>query len=107
MYAFGPSKPPFCVKCAIAASGVRSNAAPQPVHSKQEVRQLQKAAARAAKAEARKPPNAMPAYERARLEGAAAGTGTTAAEERSAPNGVAAPADGAGGLKRLKARFRS
>lgn len=25
VYAFGPSKPPYCVGCALAASGVRSN----------------------------------------------------------------------------------
>jgi hypothetical protein len=43
VYAFGPKKPPYCVPCALAASGVRSNAANRPVLSKRELRRRQKA----------------------------------------------------------------
>ena len=111
VFAFGPSKPPYCVKCAIGASGVRSNAAPQPVRSKHEVRQAQKEAARAAK-EAEKAKEAAsrrpdaPVYGRPRMEGAAAATGTSPLEERPVP-AVAQPASEKLGLNRLVARFRS
>src|SRR5262249_4633453 len=30
VYAFGSNKPPYCISCALAASGVRSNAAQRP-----------------------------------------------------------------------------
>src|SRR6476659_6981138 len=42
VYAFGPKKPPYCVPCALAASGVRSNAANRPVMSKREIRRRHK-----------------------------------------------------------------
>jgi hypothetical protein len=105
VYAFGPSKPPYCVKCAIGASGVRSNAAPQPVRSKQEVRQAQKDAAKAAK-EAARLRAAAPVYVRPRMEGTAAATGTSPLEERPGP-AIAAPASEKLSLNRLVARFRS
>jgi hypothetical protein len=105
VYAFGPSKPPFCVKCAIGASGVRSNAAPQPIRSKQEVRQSQKDAAQAAKEAAAATP-AAPIYGRPRMEGTAAATGTSPLEERPGPAIVAPPSEKLS-LNRLVARFRS
>jgi hypothetical protein len=105
VYAFGPSKPPFCVKCAIGASGVRSNAAPLPVRSKQEVRQFQKEAARAAKEAAAKKPD-TPVYGRPRMEGTAAATGTSPLEERPGPAVVQPPSEKLS-LNRLVARFRS
>jgi hypothetical protein len=42
VYAFGPKKPPYCVPCALAASGVRSNAANRPIMSKREIRKRNK-----------------------------------------------------------------
>lgn len=42
VYAFGPNKPPFCVSCALAAAGVRANAANRPAYSKRELRRRQK-----------------------------------------------------------------
>lgn len=38
VYAFGEDEPPYCVSCALAASGVRSNAAVRPALSKREIR---------------------------------------------------------------------
>jgi hypothetical protein len=42
VFAFGPSKPPYCVACALAAAGVRSNAGRQPALSRREIRRLEK-----------------------------------------------------------------
>ena len=42
MYSFGPKKPPYCVACALAAAGVRSNAARQPTMSRKEMRRQAK-----------------------------------------------------------------
>lgn len=36
VFSFGPKKPPYCVSCALAASGVRSNAAKRPRISRRE-----------------------------------------------------------------------
>jgi hypothetical protein len=47
VYAFGPGKPPFCVSCALAAAGVRSNAGRQPTMSRREIRRLEKERRRA------------------------------------------------------------
>ena len=102
VYAFGPSKPPYCVKCAIGAAGVRSNAAPRPIRSKAEVREIQRAQARAAKEEA-KQRKADLASGRPRLEGAAAATGTSPNEELAR---TAAPKEKAG-IGRLVSRFKS
>lgn len=38
VYPFGPSKPPYCVACALTASGVRTNAARAPRVSRRELR---------------------------------------------------------------------
>src|SRR3954452_22335003 len=42
VYAFGATKPPYCVACALAAAGVRSNAGRQPTLSRREIRRLEK-----------------------------------------------------------------
>lgn len=38
VYPFGPAKSPYCVACALAASGVRTNAARAPRVSRRELR---------------------------------------------------------------------
>jgi hypothetical protein len=38
VYAFGPNKPPYCLSCALAASGVRSGAANPPLRTKKEIK---------------------------------------------------------------------
>jgi len=48
VYSFGDSQPPFCIPCALAAAGVRSNAARPPALGKKELRRRQKAEARIA-----------------------------------------------------------
>jgi hypothetical protein len=50
VYAFGANKPPYCVACALAAAGVRSNAARQPTLSRREIKKLEKERKRAEKA---------------------------------------------------------
>jgi hypothetical protein len=42
VYAFGANKPPYCISCALAASGVRSNAARRPTLSKREIKRIEK-----------------------------------------------------------------
>lgn len=42
VYSFGRSEPPYCVSCALAAAGVRSNAARQPALSRREIRRRAK-----------------------------------------------------------------
>jgi hypothetical protein len=42
VYSFGPKKPPYCVSCALAAAGVRSNAARPQTRSRREIRKLAK-----------------------------------------------------------------
>jgi len=42
VYAFGASKPPYCISCALAAAGVRSNAARRPSMSKRQIRKMEK-----------------------------------------------------------------
>jgi hypothetical protein len=49
VYAFGPGKPPYCVGCALAAAGVRSNAGRPPTLSRREIRRLEKERRRADK----------------------------------------------------------
>ena len=44
VYSFGPKKPPYCISCALAASGVRSNAAKRPKLSRREFKRRQQAA---------------------------------------------------------------
>jgi hypothetical protein len=60
VFAFGPNKPPYCVGCALTASGVRSrnrNPVPMPSASPDDVaptdKRVERAQARAAKAEAK------------------------------------------------------
>lgn len=58
VYSFGPNKPPYCVGCALSASGVRSTklahaSAPPPDEEVGTDRRTERAARRAAKAEAR------------------------------------------------------
>lgn len=48
VYSFGDKQPPFCIPCALSASGVRSNAARQPALPKKELKRRQKAEARIA-----------------------------------------------------------
>lgn len=50
VYSFGPKKPPFCVGCALAAAGVRSNAGGAVKMSRREMKRREKAAAKAMKA---------------------------------------------------------
>ena len=50
VYAFGPKKPPMCVSCSLALSGVRANAGNRPVVSKRELRKREKARKQQAKA---------------------------------------------------------
>jgi hypothetical protein len=50
VYAFGTSKPPYCVACALAAAGVRSNAGLPPKVSRRESRRREKEMKRANKA---------------------------------------------------------
>jgi hypothetical protein len=42
VYSFGKKEQPFCVSCALAAAGVRSNAARQPTMSRKEMRRRAK-----------------------------------------------------------------
>nr|MDQ3294251.1 hypothetical protein [Actinomycetota bacterium] len=42
VYSFGPSRPPFCLPCAVAQAGVRSNAATYRPLSGRQQRQLRK-----------------------------------------------------------------
>lgn len=52
VYSFGERQPPFCIPCALSASGVRSNAGRAPSMSKKEFRKRQKEADRAREAAA-------------------------------------------------------
>ena len=38
MYTYGPKRAPFCVRCAIAAAGVRSNAGVVPKASPKQIK---------------------------------------------------------------------
>ena len=42
VFAFGPKQPPLCLSCALAKSGVRSNAAMPPARSKREIRKAER-----------------------------------------------------------------
>ena len=64
VYSFGPKKPPFCVSCALAAAGVRSNAGgAHPKISRREMKRREKAAAKAMKASKRRKADAEPEAE--------------------------------------------
>jgi hypothetical protein len=53
VYSFGAKKPPFCIPCAVAAAGIRSNAGIQPMASPRELRALRKERRSAARKERR------------------------------------------------------
>ncbi|MCU1369944.1 MAG: hypothetical protein JWO77_1138 [Ilumatobacteraceae bacterium] len=63
VYSFGPDKPPFCVGCALNASGVRNKNKPVPVGVAAEApsvdRRAEKAQRRAEKADAKASARAM------------------------------------------------
>jgi hypothetical protein len=42
VYAFGPNKAPYCLSCALAASGVRSVSSIRPVRTKREIKNRHK-----------------------------------------------------------------
>jgi hypothetical protein len=42
VYAFGAGKPPYCIACALAAAGVRSNAARNTTVSRREMKKLER-----------------------------------------------------------------
>jgi hypothetical protein len=47
VYSFGEKQPPFCIPCALSASGVRSNAARVPAMPKKELKKRQREVERA------------------------------------------------------------
>lgn len=63
VYSFGPNKPPYCVGCALTASGVRNKQAPIAITAADEVpagdRRVERAQRRAEKAEARSATKAL------------------------------------------------
>src|SRR4051794_4112830 len=42
VYSFGAKKPPFCIPCAVAAAGIRSNAGIKPMATPRELKALRK-----------------------------------------------------------------
>jgi hypothetical protein len=65
VYAFGDTKPPFCMSCAMVAGGVRTSGA-RPARPKRELKALQRAAkadAKAAAKAAREAPEPAPEEE--------------------------------------------
>jgi hypothetical protein len=40
VYSFGPKKPPFCIQCAVAAAGIRSNAGAPPALGRRELKRM-------------------------------------------------------------------
>ena len=42
VYSFGAKKPPFCIPCAVAAAGIRSNAGIKPMADARELKALRK-----------------------------------------------------------------
>ena len=63
VYSFGRGQQPFCLNCALAAAGVRSNAARTPTVSKREMRQRAKERRKAEKAKKAAPAAAEPVVE--------------------------------------------
>jgi len=62
VFSFGPNKPPYCVGCAITASGVRNNTkivTSKPVAARGPDRRLERAQRRADKRAAKAPQRAM------------------------------------------------
>jgi hypothetical protein len=42
VYSFGAKKPPFCIPCAVAAAGIRSNAGIRPMADARQLKALRK-----------------------------------------------------------------
>jgi hypothetical protein len=42
VYSFGAKKPPFCIPCAVAAAGIRSNAGVRPIADARQLKALRK-----------------------------------------------------------------
>jgi hypothetical protein len=42
VYSFGAKKPPYCIACAVAAAGIRSNAGLRPIADARELKALRK-----------------------------------------------------------------
>jgi hypothetical protein len=61
VYSFGPKKPPFCIQCAVAAAGIRSNAGAPPALSRRELKLMNKERMAALKRLARIPAADEPA----------------------------------------------
>jgi hypothetical protein len=96
VYTYGASKPPYCIACAMVASGVRTNGAP-PAASRKELKARAKEAKRAAK-EAKRAAKAGPAAaEAVEADGTAGAAGDGDTERTmadwSAPWWEAAEAD--------------
>jgi hypothetical protein len=63
VYSFGAKKPPFCIPCAVAAAGIRSNAGIRPMADARELKALRKerrSAARKQRREGTPEPTAEP-----------------------------------------------
>src|SRR3954449_4708604 len=57
---FGPKKPPFCIQCAVAAAGIRSNAATPPALGRRELKMMNRERMAALKRLASLPTNPEP-----------------------------------------------
>lgn len=95
VYSFGPDKPPFCLHCALSASGVRVKGARKPKVSRRELRKREKeaAAARAAAATAETAPSidwSLPAEPVAGAEQPDAFAWVDDAEPARRPGGIVA-----------------
>src|SRR5829696_4207058 len=60
VYSFGPRKPPYCISCALGASGVRANAGIQTNVSRREIRRMEKERKKAIKAQRAADPVPVP-----------------------------------------------
>ena len=60
LYAFGDDQPPFCMTCALTASGVRVRGAKAPKVSRREIRRREKEAKAASSLRALPPPPTTP-----------------------------------------------
>jgi hypothetical protein len=63
VYAFGAKKPPFCIPCAVAAAGIRSNAGIKPIADGRQLRALRKERRSAARKQRREPVLPEPSLE--------------------------------------------
>src|SRR3954469_12230568 len=60
VYSFGPKKPPFCIQCAVAAAGIRSNAGVPPALGRRELKMMNRERMAALKRLASLPTNPEP-----------------------------------------------